>query len=119
MTGRTLEEIEALAAEATPGPWKAVRSELRVGRLRICSNVNAGDSSLNIGQSIERAHANTELMAELHNLLAIAQGQREALNRIKLALLRCEEEGIDGCFQDAIRYALDPDFLAKQIGTKK
>lgn len=65
----------------TPGPWRAVRNEVHVGKRRICANVTAGES-LGLGPELERAYENARLIAAaprmLHELYAAA-AQIEAL----------------------------------------
>lgn len=100
MTGRTLEEIEALAAEATPGPWMleptdplcitrqdpgwASSDQLDIGftndpKRVAFMNHDVGDDSTEWFASQEKATANAALIAALPDLLTIAQGQREEI----------------------------------------
>lgn len=58
----------------TPGPWRAKGAEVYCGRLRVCSQVNAADASLNIGGSVERSHANARLIAAAPDLLEALEG---------------------------------------------
>ena len=83
MTGRTLEEIEALAADATPGPWamntdppydSVVGSDGRT----VCCDTAYYPTAVSI--------EDMRLIAALPDLLAIAQGQREALQEAKAAM---------------------------------
>ena len=80
MTGRTLEEIEALAADATPGPWamntdppydSVVGSDGRT----VCCDTAYYPTAVSI--------EDMRLIAALPDLLAIAQGQREEIKRLR------------------------------------
>lgn len=92
MTARTLEEIEALAREATPGPWttkgksvKAVGSP-SVGTAPngwqggICNCMGSGHGPRS--RIDELAERNAALIAALPDLLAIAQAMREDLRKV-------------------------------------
>ena len=77
---RTLEEIEALAAEATPGPWmlnadppydSVVGSDGRT----VCCDTAYYPTAVSI--------EDMRLIAALPDLLAIAQGQREEIARLR------------------------------------
>jgi len=93
MTARTLEEIEELAAEATPGPWvtkgksvKAVGSPSTGTAPNgwqggICNCMGSGHGPRS--RIDELAENNAALIAALPDLLAIAQGQREELERLR------------------------------------
>ena len=103
MTARTLEEIEALAREATPGPWMlepndplcitredpgwASSDQLDIGftndpKRVAFMNHDVGDDSTEWFSSQEKATANAALIAALPDLLAIAQAQRKEIARI-------------------------------------
>ena len=93
VTGRTLEEIEALAAEATPGPWGFFKHDCKelpsIDSFEITFRNKYGtawiQSSNTHGVTMDRdmshkeAAANAALLASAPDLLAIAQGQRERL----------------------------------------
>ncbi|HNY31738.1 MAG TPA: hypothetical protein PKO15_12690 [Fibrobacteria bacterium] len=89
--GRTLEEIEALAAAATPGPW-----EFETGDGAPIGNVQTADGHL-IFQAQQNAtvkgsdyssqtrmrNANAAFSAEIWVLLSIAQEQRAEIARLR------------------------------------
>lgn len=133
---RTLEEIEALAAEATPGPWIleptdplcitredpgwASSGQLDIGftndpKLVAFMNHDVGDDSTEWFASQEKAAANAALIAALPALLAIAQGQREAL----LAIWPFVEEDDGGFATPEYQAAIDQVRATLGIGTKK
>ena len=83
MTGRTLEEIEALATEATPGPWvlnsdPPYDSVVGSNGRTVCCDTAYYPTAVDI--------EDMRLIAAIHNLLAIAQWQREALQEAKAAM---------------------------------
>ena len=85
MTGRTLEEIEALAAEATPGPWALNECSggadlmlLGGPSRKYVASIRIHQVPRHMGEWEERKRTKTaELLEALPDLLAIAQGQRE------------------------------------------
>lgn len=122
---RTLEEIEALAAEATPGPWTTKGKSVKaVGAPStgtapngwqggICNCMGSGHGPRS--RIDELAESNAALIAALPDLLAIAQGQREAL----LAIWPFVEED-DGLFTTPeYQAAINQVRQILGIGTKK
>jgi len=107
--GRTLEEIEALAAAATPGPW-----EFETGDGAPIGNVQTADGHL-IFQAQQNAtvkgsdyssqtrmrNANAAFSAEIWVLLSIAQEQRGAMSadeeRMRAAAMRVWGDHVRGC----------------------
>lgn len=96
MSERTLEEIEVLAADATPGPWttkgKSVKA-LGAPSERtapngwhggICNCMGSGHGPRSRIDAL--AETNAALIAELPSLLAIAQEQRAVLQEAKAAM---------------------------------
>lgn len=93
MTGRTLEEIEALAAEATPGPWEILKSghvgatntvqEITFGGKYGGAWIQSAEQCGDEGTTGKEIIANAALIAALPDLLAIAQGQREEIARLR------------------------------------
>jgi len=115
MTARTLEEIEALAAEATPGPWTTKGKSVKAlgapsertapngWQGGICNCMGSGHGPRSRIDAL--AETNAALIAELPNLLAIAQGQRVEIARLKGGGITsegscngCRHQG--GCGQD-------------------
>ena len=94
MTARTLEEIEALAADATPGPYSlsacAQGAELMIlggSSRRYVAMVRIHQVPRHMGEWEEGRRAKTaEFLAELPRLLAIAQEQRAVLQEAKAAM---------------------------------
>ena len=108
MTARTLEEIEALAAEATPGPWGFFKHDCKelpsidsfeitfrnkYGTAWIQSS-NTHGVTMDQDMSCKEAAANAALLASARDLLAIAQGQREELARLKRLVKMALLEGV-------------------------
>ena len=91
VTGRTLEEIEALAAEATPGPWALNEcsggAELMLlggPSRKYVASIRIHQVPRHMGEWEERKRTKTaELLEALPDLLAIAQGQSEEIERLK------------------------------------
>lgn len=94
MSGRTLEEIEALAAEATPGPWSIKRDSYKgegrtvvrevtfgekIGRAWIQDSAHVGIDGLSVKEVI----ANAKLIASVPDLLRIAMAQKKEITRLK------------------------------------
>ena len=96
MTARTLEEIEALAADATPGPWTTKGKSVKAlgapsertapngWQGGICNCMGSGHGPRSRIDAL--AETNAALIAELPNLLAIAQEQRAVLQEAKAAM---------------------------------
>lgn len=97
MTARTLEEIEALAKDATPGPWTTKGKSVKaVGAPStgtapngwqggICNCMGSGHGPRS--RIDELAESNAALIAALPDLLAIAQRQREEMAALKEAAI--------------------------------
>ena len=91
MTGRTLEEIEALAAEATPGPWALNECSggadlmlLGGPSRKYVASIRIHQVPRHMGEWEERKRTKTaELLEALPDLLAIAQGQRAELEKLR------------------------------------
>ena len=108
VTGRTLEEIEALAAEATPGPWGFLKHDCKelpsIDSFEITFQNKYGtawlQSSNTHGVTMDRdmsrkeTAANAALLASARDLLAIAQGQREEMARLKRLVKMALLEGV-------------------------
>lgn len=96
MTARTLEEIETLAADATPGPWTTKGKSVKAlgapsertapngWQGGICNCMGSGHGPRSRIDAL--AETNAALIAELPNLLAIAQEQRAVLQEAKAAM---------------------------------
>ena len=96
MTARTLEEIEVLAADATPGPWTTKGKSVKAlgapsertapngWQGGICNCMGSGHGPRSRIDAL--AETNAALIAELPNLLAIAQEQRAVLQEAKAAM---------------------------------
>lgn len=109
MTARTLEEIEALAAEATPGPYSlnecgqgAELMMLGGPSRKYVATVRIHQVPRHMGEWEEKKRAKTaELLAALPDILAIAQEQRGAMNadeaRTREAAMRVWGEHVRGC----------------------
>lgn len=79
---RTLEEIEALAAEATPGPWwinPRFRADVHCEHGCIAEVIDIIAAHPDSFASEQQQLGNAALIAALPDLLAIAHGQREEL----------------------------------------
>ncbi len=91
MTARTLEEIEALAREATPGPYEISAchggAELMLlggPSRKYVASIRIHQVPRHMGEWEEKKRTKTaELLESLPDLLAIAQGQREELERLR------------------------------------
>ena len=86
MTARTLEEIEALAKDATPGPWRYDTVDYRVlGTEK--REVVLRDFSLASGsrtpEQRKEIQGNTILAMSAPDLLRIAQEQRAEIERLR------------------------------------
>lgn len=102
MTRRTLEEIEELAAEATPKPW--VLNECSGGAemmllggpsRKYVASIRIHQVPRHMGEWEEKKRAKTaELLEALPDLLAIAQGQREEITRLKRLVKMALLEGV-------------------------
>lgn len=102
MSERTLEEIEVLAADATPGPWTTKGKSVKAlgapsertapngWQGGICNCMGSGHGPRSRIDAL--AETNAALIAELPNLLAIAQGQRAEIARLTALCERLEEE---------------------------
>jgi len=111
MSERTLEEIEALAADATPGPWTTKGKSVKAlgapsertapngWQGGICNCMGSGHGPRSRIDAL--AETNAALIAELPNLLAIAQEQRGAMaadeERTRAAAMRVWGEHVRGC----------------------
>lgn len=96
MTARTLEEIEVLAADATPGPWTTKGKSVKAlgapsertapngWQGGICNCMGSGHGPRSRIDAL--AETNAALIAELPSLLAIAQEQRAVLQEAKAAM---------------------------------
>ncbi len=134
MSERTLEEIEALAADATPGPYSlhecSQGAELMMlgGPSRKCvATMRIHQVPRHMGEWEEKKRTKTaELLAELPRLLAIAQEQRAeiAAKDKKILALRAESKMKDDAIQKIERQlqdaneCRDPAYFA-QIGRKR
>lgn len=110
MSARTLEEIEVLAAEATPGPWMLEEQDLcPVGPVVTADRAHpiaqtqhnlTVHGSDHVAQNKMR-NANGRIIAEIWRLLAIAQEQRGAMaadeERTRAAAMRVWGEHVRGC----------------------
>lgn len=86
LTARTLEEIEALAAEATPGPWDILKGghvgetntvrEITFGGKYGGAWIQSAEQCGDEGTTGKEIIANAALIAALPDLLAIAQEQK-------------------------------------------
>jgi len=106
MTARTLEEIEALAADATPGPWTTKGKSVKAlgapsertapngWQGGICNCMGSGHGPRSRIDAL--AETNAALIAELPNLLAIAQGQRAEIAKLKRAIIAANRGVIAG-----------------------
>jgi len=126
MTARTLEEIEALAADATPGPWEVVEdfpySSIEAiappRNITICCDTTFYPTSV--------TGENQRFIAEIWRILAIAQGQRAeiAAKDKKILALRAESKMKDDAIQkierqlQEVNECRDPAYFA-QIGRKR
>lgn len=123
VTGRTLEEIEALAADATPGPWvlnsdPPYDSVVGSNGRTVCCDTAYYPTAVDI--------EDMRLIAAIHNLLAIAQGQREeiAAKDKKILALRIESKTKDDAIQkieqqlQEANECRDPAYFA-QLGRKR
>ena len=125
MTARTLEEIEALAAEATPGPWTTKGKSVKAlgapsertapngWQGGICNCMGSGHGPRSRIDAL--AETNAALIAELPNLLAIAQEQRAAL----LAIWPFVEEDDGGFATPQYQAAINQVRAILGIGTKR
>lgn len=100
----------------TPGPWRAVRDEVWVGKSRrVCPRVTAGDS-LPLGEDFERAKANARLMAAAPELL-------EALEKF-IAWSKAESDHKGTTFWERLEMLRDLDAsaaaaIAKATGSER
>lgn len=119
---RTLEEIEALAAEATPGPWGIMGRTVGINP----ENPMTWSGLAMVTGYGPQSDANLHLIAALPDLLAIAQGQGEEMERLR----RLRDEvakmtwpaGATYCaaLLDALNATMsEPHDIGKAIGTKK
>lgn len=121
--GRTLEEIEALAAEATPGPWALNECSggadlmlLGGPSRKYVASIRIHQVPRHMGEWEERKRTKTaELLEALPHLLAIAQGQREALH----AIWPFVEEDDGGLATPEYQAAINQVRSILGIGTKK
>ena len=124
MIARTLEEIEVLAADATPGPWTTKGKSVKAlgapsertapnGWQRgICNCMGSGHGPRSRIDAL--AETNAALIAELPNLLAITQEQRAAL----LAIWPFVEEDDGGFATPQYQAAINQVRAILGIGTK-
>ena len=125
MTARTLEEIEVLAADATPGPWTTKGKSVKAlgapsertapngWQGGICNCMGSGHGPRSRIDAL--AETNAALIAELPNLLAIAQEQRAAL----LAIWPFVEEDDGGLATPQYQAAINQVRAILGIGTKR
>lgn len=101
----TLEEIEALSAGATPGPWKTVIPNPEEGWIDVVSESGdhvVGDQGIYNGSELEPTAA---LIAAAPRLLEIAQEMRAEIKRLREELGEANE-------------CRDPAYFA-QLGRKR
>lgn len=116
---RTLEEIEALAAEATPGPYSI--SECSGGAelmllggpsRKYVASVRIHQVPRHQGEWEEKKRTKTaELLQAIPDLLAIAQGQREELGKLRRYIGILHEaipELTDEMIDNACGHAIEP-----------
>jgi hypothetical protein len=96
MTARTLEEIEALAAEATPGPWEVVEDFPYSSVEAIASPCNTTICCDTTFYPTSVTRENQSFIAEIWRLLAIAQEQRTEIARLKRAIITANSGVIFG-----------------------
>lgn len=125
MTARTLEEIEVLAADATPGPWTTKGKSVKAlgapsertapngWQGGICNCMGSGHGPRSRIDAL--AETNAALIAELPNLLAIAQEQRAAL----LAIWPFVEEDDGGFATPQYQAAINQVRAILGVGTKR
>ena len=125
MTARTLEEIEVLAADATPGPWTTKGKSVKAlgapsertapngWQGGICNCMGSGHGPRSRIDAL--AETNAALIAELPNLLAIAQEQRAAL----LAIWPFVEEDDGGFATPQYQAAINQVRATLGVGTKR
>ena len=125
MSERTLEEIEVLAADATPGPWTTKGKSVKAlgapsertapngWQGGICNCMGSGHGPRSRIDAL--AETNAALIAELPNLLAIAQEQRAAL----LAIWPFVEEDDGGFATPQYQAAINQVRAILGIGTKR
>lgn len=116
----TLEEIEALAKGATPGPWKTVIPNPEEGWIDVVAedgSMVVGDQGVYNGLELEPTAA---LIAAAPRLLEIAQEQAGAIRaddeRLEKAAVRIWGEHVMGC-DTAERMADLIEHLRAQIDT--
>ena len=102
MTARTLEEIEALAAGATPGVWEVLDGSESAHCCFSKSIISRGHHYDNsILEILCGSDADASLVVNAPRLLAIAQEQRGAMNadeaRTREAAMRVWGEHVRGC----------------------
>jgi hypothetical protein len=112
----TLEEIEALAKGATPGPWKTVIPNPEEGWIDVVTeegNPVVGDQGVYNGPELEPTVA---LIASAPRLLEIAQEQAAEIARLKQCT--CEAcADADSC--DRVGRAANRQCAAFRVVTKK